>query len=211
MTDKLIYNGQEYELNNYYLESYFEKNPDKRPEFQTTALWRGYVATFEIKDNQLCVIDIEKEAGDENDRFTMKSIFNEIFPDSQKVKVDWFSGIFLGGYSQEPHNFFEYKNYCLFEIKDGNIIKNREFDKKEYNKFEKQQAKAFEESAMYTECIAKLKEQHSLQIKEMTEYALQIGDTNSAKNYAKTKKLSDKEAKKIINDRIFNFITKFTE
>jgi len=213
MRDKLIYNGKEYKLDNTYFEPYFQKNPEKRPQFRTTALWRGYVATFEIEDNQLFVINIEKEADDENGKLTMKSIFNEIFPNSKKVKVDWFSGIFEGAYNEKSnyYNSFEHDYYSLFEIKDGNILKGKEFIKKEYNKFKKQQTKAFEKSETYPKCITKLKEQHSVQINEMTEYAQQVGDTNSAKNYAATKELSDKEAKKIINNRIFDFITEFIE
>lgn len=59
--DKINYNGKEYNLNSNPLEVYFEKNPNKRPksEVRSSALWRGYVATFEIIDNQLFLKDIE--------------------------------------------------------------------------------------------------------------------------------------------------------
>ena len=51
--DKIIYNGKEYDLHSNPLEEYFQKNPDKKPKATmiSTALWRGYVATFEIKNN----------------------------------------------------------------------------------------------------------------------------------------------------------------
>ena len=53
-SDILIYKGEEYILPVYYLEKYFEKYPDKKPNgIISTALWRGYVAVFEIKENQL--------------------------------------------------------------------------------------------------------------------------------------------------------------
>lgn len=178
MSDKLIYNGREYRLDNFYLESFFEKYPDKRPEFRTTALWRGYVATFEIENNQLFVTNIEVERDGKDGRLAMKSIFNEIFPNSKKVKVEWFSGIFLGGYDDKPRRYFyEYDNYCLFEIKEGNIIKSKEFNEKEYKIFKKQQAKAFEKTKEYQVCIKNLKASHSKQMREMKVYQQNLLDT----------------------------------
>src|SRR5690554_7604266 len=50
--DKIKFKGKEYNLNSNPLEPYFEKYPDKRPKggIMSTALWRGYVAHFEIID-----------------------------------------------------------------------------------------------------------------------------------------------------------------
>ncbi|MFV0536486.1 MAG: hypothetical protein ACK5M3_03845 [Dysgonomonas sp.] len=178
MSDKLIYNGREYRLDNFYLESFFEKYPDKRPESRTTALWRGYVATFKIEDGHLFITNIEVEAENENRRLAMKSIFSEIFPDSKKVKVEWFSGIFFGGYDDKPRRYFyEYDNYCLFEIKKGDIIKSKEFKEKEYKRFKKQQAKAFEKTEEYQVCIKDLKASHSKRMREMKVYQQNLLDT----------------------------------
>ena len=64
--DKIIFNGKEYSLHSNPLETYFEKNPDKRPKggVISTALWRGYVATFEVRGSQLFVKDIQIEYWD---------------------------------------------------------------------------------------------------------------------------------------------------
>lgn len=178
ISDKLIYNGKEYKLNNFYLESYFERNPDKRPEYRTTALWRGYVATFEIENDQLFVTNIEIESDGEDGRIVMKTIFDKIFPGSKKVKVNWFSGIFLGGFNDKLRRYFnEFDNYCLFEIKEGDIIKNKELKEKEYKKFKKQQAQAFEKTEEFQICIRKIKEDHTNRIKEMKEYEQNMLDT----------------------------------
>lgn len=61
--DRIIYKGKECDLHSNPLESYFDKYPDKRPQSETdsNALWRGYIATFEIKDNQLYIRDIKIE------------------------------------------------------------------------------------------------------------------------------------------------------
>ena len=51
--DILIHKGKEHSLFNNPMEAYFEKHPKKKPEsgVRSSALWRGYVATFEFKDN----------------------------------------------------------------------------------------------------------------------------------------------------------------
>ena len=67
MSDKIIYNGKVCSLTGksvidgcYPMENYFEKYPDKRPtRGGGTFLRRNYVATYEIKDNQLYLNDIE--------------------------------------------------------------------------------------------------------------------------------------------------------
>jgi hypothetical protein len=58
--EKIIYNGKEYKLHSNPMETYFKKYPDKRPKggIRSTALWRGYVATYEVKNNQLFLKDI---------------------------------------------------------------------------------------------------------------------------------------------------------
>ena len=60
ITDKLIFENKEYYLNVELIELFFREFPEKRPEFevQCTALWRGYVATFEIKNNELLIKEI---------------------------------------------------------------------------------------------------------------------------------------------------------
>ena len=69
-SDQLIYNGKMYSLSSNPLESYFEKYPDKRPrpEVMTSSLWRGYVATFEIRDSMLYVKDISVQYLDNSDK-----------------------------------------------------------------------------------------------------------------------------------------------
>jgi hypothetical protein len=48
--DRIIYQSKEYSLQTNPMEEYFAKHPDKQPRsgVMSTALWRGYVATFEF-------------------------------------------------------------------------------------------------------------------------------------------------------------------
>ncbi|MEN8123269.1 MAG: hypothetical protein ABFS35_23230, partial [Bacteroidota bacterium] len=97
--DKIKYNGIEYSLNTNPLEPYFEKNPEKRPQSYSTALWRGYVGHFEIIENQLFVTDITipSHYTDPDGKTKIKSIsiYKRIFPENDKVKIDWYSGILI--------------------------------------------------------------------------------------------------------------------
>jgi hypothetical protein len=152
--DKIIYNGKEYKLGNNPLESYFEKYPDKRPGAGSTALWRGYVATFEIKDNQLYLKDIEIQIWDTVDKHktTMKSVLNELFPNQDLIKMDWMTGLLLIPYGEIVSygylgNAFEH--YIVLEIDKGELKKEKQFDYREYLEFTEKQILAIKETEEY--------------------------------------------------------------
>jgi hypothetical protein len=82
--DILLYNGREYRIWEEPMEIFFEQFPEKRPEWSRTNLWRGYVATFEIIQNELWVIDIKNSQN--------ISIINEILDGRDRMKIDWYNG-----------------------------------------------------------------------------------------------------------------------
>ena len=61
------------------MENYFEYFPEKRPQWSRTNLWRCYVATFEIIDDELWVIDIKNSQN--------VSITNECLDGSDRMKI----------------------------------------------------------------------------------------------------------------------------
>lgn len=138
--DKLIYENQEFYLNRELVEEYFREFPEKRLEFTVscTALWRGYIAEFEVKNNELYINKLDV-LGDIN--FNMKSVRNEIFP---KNKFEWYSGLiriddFRGEFDSEPENgLFEY-----LEIVEGNLIQKRTYNYLELQEFKKEQYEYF--------------------------------------------------------------------
>ena len=77
--ERLIYNGKEYSLQTHPLEKYFEKYKEKRPgvgEYWLSSLTRGYVATFEIKNKELFLKDIQVYDYS-NDSSQLKSVLAE--------------------------------------------------------------------------------------------------------------------------------------
>jgi len=165
--DKIIYKGQEYSLNTNPLESFFENNPNLRPksDIMSTALWRGYIATFEIQDNQLFVKDIvvmNEDTTTSTHKTTWRSVFNQVFPNQKQIRVDWLTGLLVipnGKLVNYVHMGYAstYENYILLEIDKGNLIQEKNMKSKEYEKFKDKQFKAFQKTDEYKKLKEELK------------------------------------------------------
>lgn len=154
--DIIIYNGNEYSLNSNPLELFFEKNPDKRPESEisSTALWRGYIAKFEIKNNQLFLKDIKIQYIDTTEKELWKSVIEEVFPNKKDIKIEWFTGLLViphGKLVNYIHMGYasKYENYILLEIDKGNLKKEKTFNGVDYQKFKEKQFLAFKKTKKY--------------------------------------------------------------
>lgn len=163
--DRIVFNNKEYSLLTNPLEKYFEKNEDKRPKggVMSTALWRGYVATFEIIENQLYVKDIKIQIWNEkSDDTEWKSVINEVFPKTEDRKIDWFNGLLTLPYG-ELINYVHmgygstYENYIIIEIEKGKYIKSKDLNFKEYENLKEKQFEAYKKSNEYLERKKELK------------------------------------------------------
>lgn len=165
--DKIFYQNTEYALFTNPLESYFNQYPDRRPKAAiiSTALWRGYVATFEIKDNQLLLKDIEIQVSDttKQDSFTTKwkSVLTAVFPNETQTKINWLTGLLVIPYGKlinYVHGSYAstYENYILIEINKGDLIKEKKFDYKEYANFKVRQFQVFKGTKEYEQAKEKL-------------------------------------------------------
>ena len=159
--DRIIYRGQEYSLYGFSnpLEAWFEKFPDKRPVdgIMTSALWRGYIATFEVIDDQLFVVNIEIEVADSvaSDSYSTKwiSVMDDVFPSQPRVKVDWLSGLLVIPCGEIVEYVLlgndTYSEYALLEFHDGNLTAEKMFDQKSYKQFKERQFQAFKQTDEY--------------------------------------------------------------
>ena len=172
--DKIIYNGKMYKLQSNPLEVYFKNNPDKKPEseIRSSALWRGYVATFEVKDTQLFLKDIEIQYQDttskEKNEYKWRSVINEVFPNQKDIKVDWMTGLLVlphGKLVNYVHMGYssKYENYILLEIDKGNLKKEKHFKYKNYERFKKKQFKAFKQTEDYKKIKADMQKKGKTQ------------------------------------------------
>jgi hypothetical protein len=170
-SDKIIYKGQEYLLNTNPLESFFEKHPNLRPESKiiSSSLWRSYVATFEIQDNQLFVKDIvimDDDTITGSNKTIWRSVFNHVFPTKKQTQLDWFTGLLVLPYGKLVNYVHmgyasTYENYILLEIDKGNLIQEKNMKSKEYEKFKEKQFKAFQKTEEYKKVKDELKKNGS--------------------------------------------------
>ncbi|AUC76073.1 hypothetical protein [Olleya sp. Bg11-27] len=142
--DILCYNGETYGLKDYYFENYFEKHPEKKPktEISSSALWRGYVATFTVYGNQIYLTDLQIQVQDKssNEMFATKwkSVYKDFSPNSDRYLIKWINDLILLPIG-EPIDYEDgygitHNQYELIEIKKGIIVANFDFSLKEYKK-----------------------------------------------------------------------------
>lgn len=140
-SDLLLFEKKKIFLNDQLLEDYFKDFPKRKPhiEVHETALWRGYVATFEVRDSELFIKDIEVLSATDT---LFKSVLNDVFPDEKKFS--WYTGLiriddFRGRFDTEPKNgIFEF-----LEIQNGNVLRKRTMDYAELQVFKRDQFEYF--------------------------------------------------------------------
>ena len=85
--DILSYNGEKTTIATEPLKSYLEPRSDVGFIFKSTGLVRGYIGTWEIKNNQLYLISLLGFV-DNNKKVDL----SYLFPNKTEVFADWFSG-----------------------------------------------------------------------------------------------------------------------
>ena len=165
--DKIFYEGKEYMLHSNPMEAYFQKFPDKKPSggIISSALWRGYVATFEITDGVLRLKDIEirvDKSGSKSFDPEWKSVIETIVPKGEVLKIDWFTGLLVLPHG-EVVNYVHmgygstYEKYVLLEITKGILGRSKRFDYKEYEKFKDRQFAEFKKTDEYKKLVDDMK------------------------------------------------------
>src|SRR5256885_10172569 len=89
--DILFLDGKKHFIFTNPLSPFLDKNPEKLPESKivSTSLWRGYVATWEVRNDRLVLIDVGMLRSDSDD---LRSVMSEMFPSQKDVLADWYSG-----------------------------------------------------------------------------------------------------------------------
>lgn len=157
--DRLIYQGKEYPSSTY-LESYFDKNPGKRPirGLVSTALWRGYIATYEIKDNELYVKEINIEVFNTAtaDSYDTKwiDVVAEVFPDTNERKATWMSELLVLRHRELTNDGeIDYesipKNYTLLVFENGKLKKEMQMKRDAYEKYHEKQFQLYKTTEKY--------------------------------------------------------------
>ena len=160
--DCLIQNDKRYALIENIMEPFFEKFPEKRPPVSSTALWRGYVATFEIIKNELWVVDVQVEAYDKiKEKRIWESIIKSCLDGKDKMKIDWFTGILVlphGKMVEYVHMGYasKYEYHKLIKIENGNYLKELDISLEQYDKIADMQYEMYKKTDAYREDIKEL-------------------------------------------------------
>lgn len=172
-SDVILYQGARCQLETHWLfhtplQAYFAA--DKKREYpfpsQSTANWRGHVATWEIVDNHLYLVELspsstlglgasnEEEAkkqtqsAKEKLNQQLKTIFAGRMNADGKLSADWYTGhlrVFCKPEKKQyqhqddkaPREVEEFTEIALLQIKDGAVTKETRFPLSEYwDKFE---------------------------------------------------------------------------
>jgi len=170
--ERIFYNNKARHLLNFPLEPLFENGTRERPlGIISTALYRCYVGVYEITNNQLYVkdifVDIDYRAlfGKEN-TLKGKSVFRDVFPGDEPVKMDWFNGVLV--IPDKKADFYSGGHFSIgrggctvLEIAKGTLTRERRFTNGEYELFVKAQVEAFKKTDAYPEYFKKIKEKYN--------------------------------------------------
>lgn len=152
--DLLIYENKEYDLTATLLSKYFITYPEKtiKTKYSVTALYRGYVATFEIRNNLLFVNEIEQLVG-KNLRFKRVKKF-----DYQQY-CNWFSGfVRILDRNQNYYNEFDKTiPYVFLEFNEGCLVKKHDFTYESYKAFKDVRYEKFKLTDKYTHLFSVMK------------------------------------------------------
>lgn len=132
--EKLIMNGEKVSMASEPLAQYLGGLKEKPKLFPpNTGCWRGYVGTWEFKNDYLYLIGWEGYAKDFNKRAYCKVGMDYIFPNQKEVLADWFSGEIRIPSGQMLH--YEHAGYnsiyeidCFIMIEKGKAISWRKVD-----------------------------------------------------------------------------------
>ncbi len=133
LPDKILLNGVNQHLYSNPLEHYWIRFDKKRPAFYPLPKCRrGYVATWEVKDNQLYLNDIDGNYertnlffGKESARYNLKNLFPKL--GDNLAKASWFSGKLrvpqgnMTTYDEEYGSRFEQE--IIITVDKGDITK----------------------------------------------------------------------------------------
>lgn len=146
--DVLKYNRKEYGINEEILEPFFKKFPEQNPNLNWgfTACYRGYVAHFEIKSNELFLTHLLPKNEDDK-MLTGKDVFGT------SDKYEWFSGLiridkYRGYYNDEDN---ERATYEFLEINKGNLINHWVLKHQDFLTFKQIVFEDFKKSPEYAE------------------------------------------------------------
>lgn len=163
LSDLLIVEGKEFALNTNPLEAELRRKKWTPPEnaMISSANWRGYLATWEIKDGKLLLKDATITVSDPKDEhgFTHKSITRDLYPGAAEVFADWYTGALIvpdGKMTRYVHMGYgsSFDHYQVFRVHAGKIVEHLSMTDAEFEAYKEKKFAAFRKTEAYAKAYA---------------------------------------------------------
>lgn len=166
--DILVLKGKKYSIYTNPLRPFLDRNPGRLPESNiiSTSNWRGYVATWEVKNDRLVLTDVGMlQSVGKPSRVSpsteIRSVMAKMFPEQNEVLADWFTGNIIipdGELVSYVHMGYAstYSKYIILQVKNGVITRNWTADNAEFIKFRDAQFAAFKKTDKYRNAMEKM-------------------------------------------------------
>jgi hypothetical protein len=166
--DILVLKGKKYSIYTNPLRPFLDRNPGRLPESNiiSTSNWRGYVATWEVKNDRLVLTDVGMlqsvgKPSEVNPSTEIRSVMATMFPEQNEVLADWFTGNIIipdGELVRYVHMGYAsmYSKYIILQVKNGAITRNWTAENVEFIKFRDAQFAAFKKTDKYRNAMGKM-------------------------------------------------------
>jgi hypothetical protein len=170
--DILLLNGKKVSIHTNPLEPFLEQNPRARPKsnVMSTGNWRGYVATWQVKDDRFMLTDIEIVEIDASKRdhneslisyVKRRSVMSTVFPDRMEVFADWFTGHVIipeGKLVNYVHMGYAstYEKYIILRVEKGIVTRRWTVDSAGFVRFRNTQFDEFKRTEEYRRALSEI-------------------------------------------------------
>ncbi|WP_447940656.1 hypothetical protein [Pseudoxanthomonas mexicana] len=163
LSDLLIVKGKEFALNTNPLEAELQKKQWTPPANAviTSANWRGYLATWEIRDDKLFLKDVTITVSDPKEErgMTRKRITGDLYPGAAEVFADWYTGALIvpdGEMTRYVHMGYgsSFDHYQVFRVHAGKVVEHLSMTGAEFEAYKERKFAAFRKTDAYAKAYA---------------------------------------------------------
>jgi hypothetical protein len=180
--DILFLDGKKYSIYTNPLEPFLRNNPDRMPKSNivSSALWRGYVATWRVKNERLVLVDVGilkdvSKPGEKGLSTEIVSVMDKVFPGEKDVVANWFSGHIIipdGKLVNYVHMGYAstYEKYILLRVEQGVVTRTWTADAPSFVKFRDAQFAAFKKTEEYRKALAETAKEGGMDARQNEEF-----------------------------------------